>query len=193
MRYVFVLMFGILTACHNGASGEVERLDGDLVAVKRAPVRDAGACGVKNAYVVTRAGGVDLSRPAIMTMRAARALDIWVRRGARPAVGNRGGGLVELTVAAHYACRTRNSRRGAKLSEHAKGRAIDISSFVMADGSRITVLNGWRKRGDKDILARAYRSACGVFGTTLGPDADRFHQDHFHFDVADHRGGPYCR
>ncbi|MEM9755898.1 MAG: extensin family protein, partial [Pseudomonadota bacterium] len=25
------------------------------------------------------------------------------------------------------------------------------------------------------------------------PESDRFHQDHFHFDVADYRSGPYCR
>jgi hypothetical protein len=27
----------------------------------------------------------------------------------------------------------------------------------------------------------------------LGPDADRYHQDHFHLDTASHRSGPYCR
>jgi len=38
-----------------------------------------------------------------------------------------------------------------------------------------------------------HRAACGPFGTVLGPNADRFHQDHFHFDTARHRSGPYCR
>ena len=33
----------------------------------------------------------------------------------------------------------------------------------------------------------------GGFGTVLGPESDQFHQDHFHFDTARHRGGPYCR
>lgn len=193
MRVLAVLALAFVTACGGGGDEGVQRLEGDLMAVKRPAVTGPGGCGVRDAYVVTRAGGVDLSRPAIMTLRAARALDTWVRKGARPAVGNRGGGLVELTVAAHYACRTRNSRPGARLSEHAKGRAIDISSFVMADGSRISVLDGWRKSGDSAILRRAFRAACGPFGTTLGPNADRFHQDHFHFDVADYRSGPYCR
>ena len=36
---------------------------------------------------------------------------------ARKEIGNRGGGLVALKVASHYACRTRNSRPGARISE----------------------------------------------------------------------------
>ncbi|MDX5403468.1 MAG: extensin family protein, partial [Rhodobacterales bacterium] len=25
------------------------------------------------------------------------------------------------------------------------------------------------------------------------PESDRFHRDHFHFDTARHRNGPFCR
>ena len=32
----------------------------------------------------------------------------------------------------------------------------------------------------------------GIFGTTLGPDGDRYHKNHMHFDTADQRNGPYC-
>ena len=103
-----------------------------------------------------------------MTMNTARALDKWVRETAIPAVGTRGGGLVELTVAAHYACRNRNNRRDARLSEHAKGNAIDISSVVMQDGSRVTVLRGWGNGADGRLLKKLWRGACGPFGTVLG-------------------------
>ena len=182
----------VLAACGGGGGGSLDNAAG-LVAVKRAPVRDPGGCGVSDAYVVTEVAGIRLSRPSIMSRAAALRLNGWVAERAIPIVGRRGGGLSELTVAAHYACRTRNSRPGARLSEHARGRAIDISSFVMADGSRVTVLDGWNKPGDADLLRRLHRSACGPFGTVLGPNADRHHQDHFHFDIADHRGGAYCR
>ncbi|SMX22952.1 extensin-like domain-containing protein [Boseongicola aestuarii] len=188
-RLIAGLALLALVACGGGDNSA--NLPG-LVAVKRAPVTGPGGCGVRDAWVVTEVAGVRLSRPSIMTMRTARALDRWVRRGAVPAIGRRGGGLVELTVAAHYACRTRNSRAGARLSEHAQGRAIDISSFVLASGERISVLRGWRGE-DSRVLRRMHGAACGPFGTVLGPNADRHHQDHFHFDVADHRGGPYCR
>lgn len=177
-----------LAACGGGRS-----VSGDIEATRRAPVDGPGACGVRKAWVVTEVAGVRLSRPSIMRMETAEALERWVRRTAKPAVGRRGGGLVEMTVAAHYACRTRNSRRGARLSEHAKGNAIDISGFVMRDGSRVTVLSGWNDPGDARLLRELHAGACGPFGTVLGPDSDRHHQDHFHFDIARHRGGPYCR
>lgn len=189
---VLVLVAAIaLAAC--GGGGEYDVADGDIVAFKRAPVDGPGACGIRDAWVVTEVSGVKLSRPSIMTIETAEALDTWVRRTAIPAVGNRGGGLSELTVAAHYACRTRNSRAGARLSEHAKGRAIDISSIVMKDGSRVTVLRGWGSGRDGRLLKELHRGACGPFGTVLGPNSDRHHRDHFHFDVADYRSGPYCR
>ena len=165
-----------------------------LVATRRDPVEGPGNCGVADPIVVTRVAGVDLSRPAILTCDAARGLDRWLRDGAIPAAGSRGGGLAEIQVAAHYACRTRNSQRGARLSEHARGRAIDVSSFVFRDGSRVGVLSDWNGRpADRRLLREMHRTACGPFGTVLGPDSDRFHRDHFHFDVADYRSGPYCR
>jgi len=99
---------------------------------------------------------------------------------------------VQIQVAAHYACRTRNNRPGARLSEHALGIAIDISAFVLADGTRLTVLNDWRGRNGQ-LMKRLHASACGPFGTVLGPNSDRHHQDHFHFDVAEYRNGSYCR
>ncbi len=165
-----------------------------LVAETRPEVDGPGACGIANPIAVTQVAGVRLSRPALMQCGTARALDRWVRDGAIPAVGRRGGGLVEMRVAAHYACRTRNSQRGARLSEHAKGNAIDLSAFTMADGSQVTVTQGWRgSAADRRLLRRMHSAACGPFGTVLGPASDRFHQNHFHFDVADYRSGPYCR
>ncbi|PWE32152.1 extensin-like protein [Maritimibacter sp. 55A14] len=150
-------------------------------------------CGIRNPVRVTSVDGVNLSQPATMNCEAARALRDWVGKGLKPAVGNRGGGVARLRVAAHYACRTRNSRPGAKLSEHARGNAIDISGVGLRDGYEITVLTGWHNRRESNVLRRAHRAACGPFGTVLGPNSDRHHQDHFHLDVARHRSGPYCR
>ena len=181
----------ILAAC--GGGGGSRPGSGDIEATRLAPIEGRGACGISRPYAVYEVAGVRLSRPATITMETARALDAWVTNVAIPEVGRRGGGLRELTVAASYACRTRNSRRGARISEHAKGNAIDISAIVMRDGSRVTVLNGWNDPDDARLLRRLHRGACGPFGTVLGPNSDRFHQDHFHFDVARYRNGPYCR
>lgn len=156
------------------------------------PIKGRGACGITNPVRVSAVAGVQLSTPATLTCPAARALEEWVITGAKPAFGRKGGGLASLDVAASYACRTRNNRRGARLSEHAKGNAIDISGFTMRDGTRVSLLSDWGTRKHGSSLRKMWRSACGPFGVVLGPEADRFHRDHFHFDVSNKRR-PYCR
>ena len=150
------------------------------------------ACGVKDAVQITSVSGVKLSRPSTMDCGTAQALNKWVKKSVKPTFKRRGP-VVELQVAAHYACRTRNNRKGARISEHGKGRAIDISGFRMADGEVITVLKGWRKNPSKKQLVKIWRAACGPFGTVLGPYSDHYHRDHFHLDTARYRSGPYCR
>lgn len=158
-----------------------------------APVAGNGACGIAQAVRVTGVSGVALSRPTRMSCGTAVALDNWVRQGVIPTVGRTGGGAVSLQVAAGYACRTRNSQSGARLSEHARGNAIDISAIVLANGERLSVLDDWGRGSKGRLLRTLWRRACGPFGTVLGPESDRFHRDHFHFDVADYRSGPFCR
>lgn len=128
-----------------------------------------------------------------MDCTTARALGDWVDRGLIPAVGREGGGVASIRVAAHYACRTRNNLAGARMSEHANGRAIDISGIQLRNGRDISVLRDWNSGSKGLILRRMWRAACGPFGTVLGPESNRFHRDHFHFDTAQYRSGSYCR
>ena len=150
-------------------------------------------CGVANPVRITHVSGVKLSMPANVNCNTARALNTWVANSVKPTVGRLGGGVAGLKVVAHYSCRTRNNQPGAKISEHGRGNAVDIAAIQLKDGNSITVLNGWRTKNGGAILKKIHRDACGTFGTVLGPNSDRFHQDHFHFDVARHRGGAYCR
>lgn len=188
------LILGLVAALAGcgGGGGDDEVSRSGMVVERIGNVPGPGACGVQDAYRVTSVAGVRLSQPATLARPTLDTLDRWLRREAIPVIGNRGGGLVGIRVPSHYACRTRNSRRGARLSEHAKGNAIDISAFILADGTTLTVLGDWNGKQGK-LMRRLHSSACGPFGTVLGPDSDRHHQDHFHFDVARHRGGPYCR
>jgi hypothetical protein len=150
-------------------------------------------CGIQQPVRLREVDGIVLSTPATVNCDTARALQTWVNDSARPAVGRLGGGLSSLRVVASYACRTRNSRPGARLSEHATGNAIDIAGIGLANGTELTVLNDWRGGRAGRVLRQMHRGACGPFGTVLGPNSDRFHRDHFHFDVATYRSGPYCR
>nr|WP_323781839.1 extensin family protein [Amylibacter sp.] len=160
--------------------------------VKR--VRGKGGCGIDQPVKITEIDGVKLTREALVGCDAARALYGWVQQKAKPTVGRRGGGLAKIQVIAGYSCRNRNSAKGGRLSEHAKGNAIDISGFILKNGTSMSVLRDWRSTGSGPTLKRLHKTACGPFKTVLGPNANRFHQDHFHFDVAKHRGGgSYCR
>jgi len=161
-------------------------------AIGAVPGRIAG-CGVENAVRISSVSGIGLSVKSTMDCGTARALKTWIDGSAKPALSSKGGGLREIRVAAHYACRRRNNAKTGKISEHGKGRAIDISGFRLADGSEVTVLKGWNARSTRKALRRMHKDACGPFGTVLGPKANKFHLDHFHFDTARYRSGSYCR
>jgi hypothetical protein len=159
----------------------------------RIPAIDGpGACGVAQPVRLSAVSGVRLDPPVSVGCGVARAVADWTERVAQPAATTEvGARLAAMKTAAGYVCRTRNHKPGARLSEHAKGNAIDISGFRFADGAEITVREGWRN-GGRAFLRRVWKGACGPFGTVLGPDSDAYHRDHFHFDVAnaDRR---YCR
>jgi len=167
--------------------------DLDIQGAAVGPVGGPGGCGIDQAVRVGSVSGVSLSTHAVMDCTTAKTLKSWVDGGMKPAVGRRGGGVSQIRVVAHYACRNRNNQAGGKLSEHAKGRAIDIAGFTLRDGTKISVLEGWNTQRDGAVLRQMHAKACGPFGTVLGPNANRFHRDHFHFDTARYRSGSYCR
>ena len=122
------------------------------------------------------------------------AFDRWLADSVQPmAYALFGAPVSEVHVAASYGCRTRNNKRGARLSEHSFANAIDISSFQLADGRTITVKDGWKSEASDAIFLRTvHGDACKEFTTVIGPDGDRHHTDHFHLDLARHnKDGSY--
>jgi hypothetical protein len=101
--------------------------------------------------------------------------------------------VVKVESFGTYACRPVNGVSGNKLSEHGRANAVDIAAFVLADGRRITVKDGWNGPDPqvRTFLRAIHRSACRRFNIVLGPDANGYHRDHLHFDMG--AGGPYCR
>lgn len=157
-----------------------------------APIQSRVAgCGVAQPVEITAVDGVPLSQPATIDCGTALALDRWVKTGLKRAVGGQGGGVAKIQIAGSYVCRPMNNIRGNKISEHGRGRAIDVSGVVLKNGDSFSIARDYRK-GDAAFLRAAHRAACGVFGTTLGPGSDGHHEDHLHFDSAVHRS-PYCR
>jgi hypothetical protein len=43
-----------------------------------------------------------------------------------------------------------------------------------------------------EFLRGAHTSACRIFGTVLGPEANNAHKNHFHVDMAERRSGNFC-
>jgi len=180
----------VITRGRRGSVCGVKSIKGEKLAPIPGRIR---GCGISDPVRITSVDGVALSQASIMDCGTAKALNMWVKNGLKPTVGRLGGGVASLKIAAHYSCRTRNSQPGAKISEHGKGRAIDISAVNLKNGSSISVLKGWGNRTQGKLLKKMHRSACGPFGTVLGPNANSFHRDHFHFDTARYRSGSYCR
>ena len=87
-----------------------------------------------------------------------------------------------------------NGQRGAPISEHAFGNALDISSFTLADGRKITVKNGWRGSPEEQgFLRDVHASACQRFTTVLAPGSNVYHYDHIHVDLSRRASGrPIC-
>ena len=169
-------------ASKKGSVCGVASIKGQEIAAIKSKVK---GCGVEDPVAITSVAGVRLSQTATVDCSIAKALNRWVEEVAQPAFN---GNLVEMRVAAHYSCRSRNNIKGAKISEHGKGRAIDIAGFVLSNGKVLTVSDNYNK-----LLRRIYKAGCGYFMTTLGPGSDGYHEDHFHFDASARKGGAYCR
>jgi hypothetical protein len=153
-------------------------------------------CFVHNAYRVNSIAGVQLNKPAVMNCGVVGTSTQWMNDVVQPAAQQAfGEEVVGIDVPSAFACRPRNNARGAKLSEHGMGNAIDISVFHLASGRKVSVLQDWGGPNDSSaFLKNIRREACGPFKTVLGPGSDAHHRDHMHFDLQVHRsGGSYCR
>jgi hypothetical protein len=92
--------------------------------------------------------------------------------------------VVEIKQISAYSCRGMNGQPGARISEHAFGNALDIAAFVLADGRKVTVKNGWRGTPEEQGFLRDIQAAaCEMFTTVLAPGSNAFHYDHIHVDL----------
>jgi len=159
------------------------------------PDRDyGGGCQVIGAVQL-----IDIGLPVTnlkgMRCPLARNFIAWLRNAAAPAAREiLGGELVRVETMGSYSCRGiigGGPVSAGRVSEHGLANAVDVSAFVLADGRRITVKQGWRGSDEeRDFLQAIHRSACRRFATVLSPDYNAAHHDHLHFDMG---RGPFCR
>ncbi|HUF57523.1 MAG TPA: extensin family protein, partial [Thermohalobaculum sp.] len=167
------------------------RIDGTMIPQL---VHPSWPCGIAQPVRINAIAGIRLSTPATLDCNTASRFATWVTGVLAPAARQQlGAGVETLWVMGSYACRRRNNIPSGKLSEHGRGRAIDIGGFWLDDGRKVTLAGGWGKGAEGAVLAQARARACGLFHTVLGPGSDRHHDDHLHLDTSPRGGEPYCR
>ncbi|MBY6129274.1 extensin family protein [Qipengyuania aquimaris] len=159
------------------------------------PDRYYGAgCKTVNSVQLSRVGG-DMGQLQVTNLKSvacplANTFASWARfgvdRAARQVLGSP---LARIETMGSYSCR--NVAGTGRLSAHSRAEAVDVGAFVLADGRRISVKNGWNaSKEEREFLRVIHRSACKRFGTVLGPDYNAAHHDHLHLELGI---GSFCR
>ncbi|MGE0845471.1 MAG: extensin family protein [Flavobacteriaceae bacterium] len=170
-------------------------------AMPKEPVDGPGICGIRRPFALSGLahGRVEVKPSATINCQMVAALERWIDKVVQPAAFIRfGQRVVSIKNIASYGCRTRNSRAGAKISEHAFGNALDVAAFTLSGGREISVKDDWDSffglSRSSGFLHAVHSGSCDIFATVIGPDGDSYHQDHFHLDLARHPGGNgYCK
>ena len=150
-----------------------------------------GACGGSDMLRLAAALRPDGTRieikPApVLRCEFAESVAAWLRDEAAPRVDKLGAPLRTVETFDDFECRGRNRVAGAKLSEHGKGNAVDVRSFLLADGRSIGLTD---ISVAKDFRDEIRDSACRRFTTVLGPGADAQHESHIHLDLIERTHG----
>jgi hypothetical protein len=150
-----------------------------------------GACGGRDmveldAVLMPDKSRIDIKPAPVLRCEMAESFAAWVRDETAPRVARLGSALRSIENYDSYECRGRNRVSGAKLSEHAKGNAVDVRAVHLADGRRIEFTD---MTVDKSLREDLRDSACHRFTTVLGPGADAYHESHIHLDIDERRQG----
>lgn len=148
----------------------------DTTADRRCPLQD----------VVRVAGGpVGLSSSFLATCPMAVAFALFERNVLQPAAQAAfQSRVVQVDHLGSFACRNIYNRAQGRLSQHATANALDIAGFRLADGRRVSVLDGWTGTTREAAFLRQVRDgACSSFNTVLSPDYNAAHRNHLHLDM----------
>jgi hypothetical protein len=153
-------------------------------------------CTVEGAVEVSAVhshfGTISLPAKPTIACAFARQFAKWVSEAAAPlTIVYLGSKLTAIESGTAFACRNRYGSPGEKISEHAKGDAIDVTEFRLEDKRTLTVKDASASAEIDGAWIRALRATgCGYFTTILGPGSNEAHKDHLHFDY-EMRGGSY--
>ena len=148
------------------------------------PDKEASAqCHIRNRVLLSSVGEAQISTLETRCPVALR-LAMWEHHGLQPAAQD----LLTAQVArivhiGSYNCRSIRSTSGStgRMSTHATADAVDIAGVTLSDGRRVSLISDW-DGGDAAaaFLREAQRTSCIWFKTSLGPEFNSLHADHFH-------------
>lgn len=159
---------------------------------------EAGSCGIEKPIILSKPlPDVTLSDKSPMRCEAALALSHWLKDTVDPAlkVAFQDRKVTGVRNAPSYACRKRNHAETGKISEHAKGNAIDIIALEFDKGALMEM----KPKAEDPTMEGAFQrtvtaGACLHFRTVLSPGSDATHEDHLHLDILKRKGEyRYCR
>ncbi|MEH6829260.1 MAG: extensin family protein [Sulfitobacter sp.] len=150
-------------------------------------------CGISPQVTLDAVAGASL-KPVNTRCQTALRLAMWTQHGLQPTAqeifGQR---LARVEHLSSYSCRAIRTTSGEteRMSTHSTADAIDISGFVLVDGTTVNLLRDWGEGESKArFLRQANATACDWFRVTLGPEYNMLHADHFHLQ---HTGYGLCR
>ncbi|MVT55852.1 extensin [Bradyrhizobium yuanmingense] len=173
------------------ASGAARYMNAPSYPARAAPYPQAPAqqplprLGPAQGNPVTTIGPVAIKPTATLACPIVSELDRWLADTVQPsAMRWFGVRVAEIKQISAYSCRGMNGNPHSRISEHAFGNALDISAFVLADGRRVTIKDGWRGMPEEQGFLRDVQAgACAHFTTVLAPGSNVFHYDHIHVDL----------
>ncbi|HCM9649236.1 extensin family protein [Enterobacter bugandensis] len=160
--------------------------------IRTQAVADSGGeCPLNNVVRVRDFGPVSLNGSFLASCPLALSSALFVSQQARPLTKRfTGSKLTRIEHLGSFACRNIYHRPDARRSEHATAEALDIAAFRLANGERVTVLNGWKSAKTQPWLKALLAASCGYYGNGLGPEYNAAHASHFHLGM---RGFGLCR
>ncbi len=153
------------------------------------PLEVSETCHIRNRVLVSRVGDAALS-PIETSCAIALRLAMWEKHSVQVAAQTHFGVPVQqIGHIGSFNCRP--IRGSTRPSTHSTADAIDISGFRLSDGRRILLLSGWQGAADASAFLHEVRDgSCDWFATSLGPDYNALHADHFHLQA---HGWGTCR
>jgi hypothetical protein len=104
--------------------------------------------------------GTPVSNLGPMTCPLARNFAAWVQYAVRPAARKfLDSEVVKVETFGTYSCRNIYGGRSGRLSQHAYANAIDVSAFVLKDGRRITLLEGWKGSAEEQEFLKTLHAS----------------------------------